>query len=106
MSLVKMSNGLASYSCEEGYDIRGKRTRECSGGVWRGRVPSCESNANVFVKYFYYLHSTSSVVECPDPESPANGFIEVLDFTGFYQFGTLATYQCNPGYILWGNSSR
>ena len=106
MSLVTVSDGLASYSCEEGYVVLGKRTRECRGGAWRGRVLSCESNTNVFVEYFDYLHYNFSVDECSDPESPANGFIEVLNFTGLYQFGTLATYQCNPGYILWGNSSR
>ena len=46
-SLVTVSDGLASYSCEEGYDIQGKRTRECRGGAWRGRVPSCEGNARL-----------------------------------------------------------
>ena len=59
-----------------------------------------------FCEVFYYEHSNSSVAECPDPDSPANGFIEILNFNGFYQFGTIATYQCNHGYILWGNSTR
>ena len=33
-------------------------------------------------------------------------FIEVSNFKGKYVFGSLATYHCNPGYILWGNASR
>ena len=52
MSLVTVSDGLASYSCEEGYAVRGKSTRECRGAVWRGRVPSCESNVIFFLKNF------------------------------------------------------
>lgn len=28
------------------------------------------------------------------------------NFKGKYVFGSLATYHCNPGYILWGNASR
>jgi len=35
-----------------------------------------------------------------------DGFIEVSNFRGRYVFGSLATYHCNPGYILWGNASR
>ena len=38
--------------------------------------------------------------------SVKDGFIEVSNFKGRYVFGSLATYHCNPGYILWGNASR
>ena len=38
--------------------------------------------------------------------SVKDGFIEVSNFKGKYVFGSLATYHCNPGYILWGNASR
>ena len=41
-----------------------------------------------------------------DPLSVKDGFIEVSNFKGRYVFGSLATYHCNPGYILWGNASR
>ena len=47
-----------------------------------------------------------SELECPDPISPRNGYIEVSNFKGHYQFGSVATYKCNPGFILWGNSTR
>ena len=45
-------------------------------------------------------------VQCGDPMSVKDGFIEVSNFKGKYVFGSLATYHCNPGYILWGNASR
>lgn len=41
-----------------------------------------------------------------DPLSVKDGFIEVSNFKGKYVFGSLATYHCNPGFILWGNASR
>ena len=43
-----------------------------------------------------------SEVQCVDPLSVKDGFIEVSNFKGRYVFGSLATYHCNPGYILWG----
>ena len=45
-------------------------------------------------------------MECPDPISPSSGYIEVSNFKGRYQYGSVATYRCNPGFILWGNASR
>ena len=45
-------------------------------------------------------------VQCMHPSSVKDGFIEVSNFRGKYVFGSLATYHCNPGYILWGNASR
>ena len=47
-----------------------------------------------------------SEVKCDHPTSTKDGFIEVSNFRGSYVYGSRATYHCNPGYILWGNSSR
>ena len=104
-SLVTVGDGLASYSCEDGYMLLGERTRACRDGVWRGTVPVCEGNAR-YNTINLKIHLNTSEVECPDPKSPTNGYIEVSNFNGIYQFGSVATYRCNPGYILWGNSSR
>ena len=87
-SLVSLADGLASYSCEDGYVLAGERRRTCTAGVWSGAVPTCQE------------------LECPDPVSPKSGYIEVSNFKGRYQFGSVATYRCNPGFILWGNASR
>ena len=37
---------------------------------------------------------------CPDPTSPVNGYIEVSQYSGQYEYGSVATYHCNPGYTL------
>jgi len=87
-SVVTVKGGMASYSCEDGYVLVGERTQECTDGLWRGPVPCCAE------------------VECPDPVSPTSGYIEVSNFKGLYQFGSVATYRCNTGFILWGNASR
>lgn len=87
-SLVSVDDGLASYSCEAGYLLAGERSRVCKDGAWSGAVPACQE------------------LECPDPVSPKSGYIEVSNFKGRYQFGSVATYRCNPGFILWGNASR
>ena len=37
------------YSCDEGYTLRGDRTRVChSSGEWTGELPRCESESCVF----------------------------------------------------------
>ena len=41
-----------------------------------------------------------TAVTCPDPTSPANGYIEVSQYSGQYEYGSVATYHCNPGYTL------
>ena len=63
----------------------------------------------------------SPEVRCDHPSSTKDGFIEVFqhksfqmfkfsrpiqvsNFRGSYVFGSRATYHCNPGFILWGNS--
>ena len=47
-----------------------------------------------------------SEVKCDHPTSTKDGFIEVSNFRGSYVYGSRATYHCNPGFILWGNSTR
>ena len=41
-----------------------------------------------------------TAVRCADPSSPSNGYIEVSEFGGHYEYGSVATYHCNPGYSL------
>jgi hypothetical protein len=55
MSLVTVSDGVATYSCEKGYVVRGERTRECRGGAWRRKEPSCEGNERILSILFIYI---------------------------------------------------
>ena len=34
---------ILKFSCDDGYDLTGDTTRECSDGVWQGSQPSCQS---------------------------------------------------------------
>ena len=54
----------------------------------------------------FFIYILLSGVQCPDPVSPTSGYIEVSNFNGKYEFGAVASYRCNSGHILWGNSSR
>ena len=56
--------------------------------------------------FFFFFFFLDTEVQCGDPMSVKDGFIEVSNFKGKYVFGSLATYHCNPGFILWGNASR
>jgi len=76
------------YSCIQGYILTGNKRRNCTDHGWEGGVPMCQE------------------VKCDHPTSTKDGFIEVSNFRGSYVFGSRATYHCNPGFILWGNSTR
>jgi len=85
---VEVQETRATYSCDEGFLMIGNNSRICENGMWLYQEPVCRE------------------IECPDPVSPKSGYIEVSNFKGRYQYGAVATYHCNPGFILWGNASR
>lgn len=88
-SKAEREGGVVRYSCELGFTMEGEGHRRCGrDGFWTGHAPLCRE------------------VECIHPDSSKNGYIEVSNFKGRYQFGSVATYRCNPGFILWGNGSR
>ena len=58
------------------------------------------------IKEILFITLVVAEVKCDHPTSTKDGFIEVSNFRGSYIFGSRATYHCNPGYILWGNSTR
>ena len=37
---------------------------------------------------------------------PADGYIQIKNFTGVYKYGTVAKFLCNQGYQLIGDKSR
>uniref|UniRef100_A0A4Q8K2M2 U31-Liphistoxin-Lth1a_1 n=1 Tax=Liphistius thaleban TaxID=1905330 RepID=A0A4Q8K2M2_9ARAC len=73
------------YECNEGFRLNHKETRVCnSNGEWSGEEPFCEE------------------VTCDEPESPANGKVEVI---GDRNAGSIALYTCDPGTKLVGSAS-
>ena len=55
--------------------------------------------------YFHYSHTFTA--QCPELPAIVNGFITYApDDVADYDIGTIATYQCNPGFILVGNMTR
>ncbi|XP_063401402.1 sushi, von Willebrand factor type A, EGF and pentraxin domain-containing protein 1-like [Mytilus trossulus] len=78
-------SGIATYSCDEGYLMEGENIRVCQPqGFWSSRAPTCVP------------------VSCPDLEALDNG---VISTTG-QSFLRTATYSCNIGYKIDGNSER
>ena len=51
----------------------------------------------------YMMYFTSIVVDCGTLTNPANSQVS---YTGRTTFGQTATYSCNAGYNLVGNSTR
>jgi CUB/sushi domain-containing protein len=79
---------VAVYSCNEGYGLDGDSLRTCTAdGVWSGREPSC---------------NIDRVVMCEALLDPAFG--EVVSRSNVV--GSIATYECLPGYVLSGDRTR
>lgn len=75
-----------NYNCNKGYVLSGRAIRYCqSNGQWSGDLPSCQP------------------IKCPQPRDPENG--RAFYDSGFV-FGACVTYQCQPGYQLFGPSNR
>ncbi|XP_064395137.1 E-selectin-like [Halichondria panicea] len=88
---------MATYRCDTGFSLVGNSTRTCTGdgssttGEFGGVTPTCEA------------------ITCSAAPSPNNGR---TDFSGSsaendtYAFDVVATYSCDTGFYLVGNSSR
>ncbi|CAI8036485.1 CUB and sushi domain-containing protein 3, partial [Geodia barretti] len=78
-------NSTATYSCNDGYSLEGDSTRTClASGLWSGRSPQC------------------TVVDCGVLVDPTSGAVTLSNTT----FTSSATYSCNDGYSLVGDSTR
>jgi len=75
----------ATYRCDAGYDLVGDMTRTCQAdGSWSGTTPMC------------------LLGDCGPLVSPENGTVSASSTT----VGSTATYACDTGYRLVGDSSR
>lgn len=57
-----------------------------------------------FIYLFIAICLLSSVVNCTDPGIPANSIRKSKIEYGNFTFGTVVSYDCNPGYYLFGSS--
>lgn len=79
-------HATATYGCEDGYELVGEVSRACQAdGSWSGAAPTC------------------NIVDCGIlDDAPNHGALDVTVTT----FGATATYTCDAGYSLIGDSSR
>lgn len=72
----------AMYSCKENYTLVGEQERVCGDeGIWDGEAPKC---------LFDW---------CPEPPPVAGATVDI----GGHKAGSLATYTCQNGFILFGS---
>ncbi len=98
-------NMNATYSCNTGYNLNGTNTRTCQADrMWSGNEPSCDSTLSSLVHYVQCFNCLffPAVVTCPALSDPDNGMVDVPN----NNFGTVANYTCNTGYMLTGDVIR
>ena len=83
--LVEVVNDTLLYSCVPGYELAGLATRRClATGQWEGVAPVCIP------------------ILCPPPLPVPNG----IYLGNAFQFGSIVTYSCEPGFTLLGDRNR
>lgn len=66
-------------------------------------VESCPFvNVSFIIKINKSINQFHSAVKCIQPEDPKNG----RAFYDTYTFGSIVSYQCKPGYQLYGPANR
>ncbi|TRY62380.1 hypothetical protein DNTS_006570, partial [Danionella cerebrum] len=80
-------NDVVSFFCNDGYILEGPSQAQCQPDrQWSQQPPTCR------------------VVNCTDPGIPANSIRKSKIEYGNFTFGTVVSYDCNPGYYLFGSS--
>ena len=75
---------VVSFQCNVGFELLGSANITCQAdNNWDNNLPMC------------------TLVTCPNPISPLNGYIEGNSYT----FASIITYHCNPSYYLEGNDT-
>ena len=95
------------FSCNRGYCIEGSLGSNCqASGKWSSEPPRCNRKIYLPLQLFFSQYKCVSItlgVKCKKPSKPKFGQISVNTTDIFVDF--IATYQCNNGYDINGNSS-
>ncbi len=107
---------IAIYSCNSGYTLTGRSIRVClTGGRWSRSPTTCQGE---FCNSYTVCVSNkcrgigigltvAPPTTCSDLTSPTNGAIAYnMGTTSQRPEDTVATYTCNPGYTLNGDTTR
>ncbi len=125
---------IASYTCSPGFRLTGVNTREClQERVWSGIEPICERTCNFSMQlcmhFFFNYNHTSTLfkrinmqyknalahcficyqlfifigIECSSLDAPQYGSVAT---SAGYNVGSIATYSCNPDFVLSDSTTR
>lgn len=100
----------ATYRCNAGFRLRGESRRTCqTNGQWSGKAPTCQREFNITtpsasMQSLAYLCCSFSIaaVRCRRLNNPSDGSVSLSGTT----VGSTATYSCNDGFTLQGQSTR
>ena len=100
---------VATFSCSPGFGLNTLETRTCTGtknaeiGTFSGLSPTCDGeNCHKVESIYSCIILLFLGITCPAPPNVVNGTIvySSLGTTEVFNYGTTATYQCNPGYNI------
>ena len=106
----------ALYTCDRGYLLFGQSLHTCQvNGLWSGVTPVCKgkliliSSFNICSIEIWEIHVSTftkqsciiySVVDCGSPSKLISGSVTFFSTI----FGSTATYSCDHGYVMVGQS--
>ena len=108
---------VALYNCNPGYTLvltGGSSLRVCmSGGIWSGSTPTCQGEfCNSIEKFMFQTVCIDTgptdppPTSCSDLTNPTNALIGYnMGTASLRPFDTVATYTCNTGYTLNGDTT-
>ncbi|XP_051854949.1 P-selectin [Antechinus flavipes] len=73
-----------SFSCEEGFILKGEEVVWCTAGAWTAPVPQCEA------------------VRCPDLQVPNGGSMNCAHSHAVFAYGSTCKFSCQPGHRVNG----
>ena len=92
---------VATYTCNTGFELIGTSTRTCSVSGWEGTAPTCTGIKDCYM--YNYSILLLLAVDCGPLSAPSNGAVDTSSGTTFMM---TATYTCNTGYTLTGDTTR